>query len=119
MLAYGYSMDAPAAEARKKHFAQANPISLQLNLQPPLNLMIFRLIFSTLISVSTLLLTGCNASAATPSVTLENMRAGLDNPKFVVIDIREPSEHALGIAKDVRLMPMSQWMVRGWPTIKP
>lgn len=70
--------------------------------------MILRLIFSALITVSTLFLTGCNASAAAPSVTLEDMRVGLDNPKIVVIDIREPSEHALGVAKGARLVPMGQ-----------
>ena len=35
-------------------------------------------------------------------------RKALQNASAVVIDIREPSEHATGIAQGVRLLPMSQ-----------
>jgi rhodanese-related sulfurtransferase len=50
----------------------------------------------------------CTASAQTPVVTLEQARAALDKASAVVIDIREPSEYATGVAQGARLIPMSQ-----------
>ncbi len=63
----------------------------------------------------TLLLGAClglgihgGASAAAPSVTLEDARTALEKSTAVVVDIREPSEHATGVAKGSVLMPIAQ-----------
>lgn len=46
---------------------------------------------------------------STPKVvSLEAARDALDKSSAIVIDIREPSEHATGVAKGARLIPMSQ-----------
>lgn len=42
------------------------------------------------------------------SVSLEAARAALTDGHTVVIDIREPAEHATGVAAGMRLLPMSQ-----------
>ncbi|MCK6426725.1 MAG: rhodanese-like domain-containing protein [Burkholderiaceae bacterium] len=42
------------------------------------------------------------------SVSLEAARAALADGRTVVIDIREPREHATGVAAGMRLLPMSQ-----------
>jgi rhodanese-related sulfurtransferase len=41
-------------------------------------------------------------------VSLEAARDALDTSSAIVIDIREPSEHATGVAKGAKLIPMSQ-----------
>lgn len=69
--------------------------------------MITRLL-STCIAIAAFLLMGCTANAAGPSVTLEDARIALDKSSAVVIDIRETSEHATGVAKGARLIPMGQ-----------
>lgn len=42
------------------------------------------------------------------SVSLDAARAELESGRAVLIDIREPSEHATGVARGARLLPMSQ-----------
>lgn len=42
------------------------------------------------------------------SVTLEAARAELDAGRAVLIDIREPAEHATGVAQGAQLLPMRQ-----------
>lgn len=42
------------------------------------------------------------------SVTLEQARAFLHKQEALVFDIREPDEHATGVAAGMRLLPMSQ-----------
>jgi rhodanese-related sulfurtransferase len=49
-----------------------------------------------------------SALAAAPSVTLEEARTALEKSTAVVIDVREPSEHAAGVAKGALLIPMGQ-----------
>lgn len=49
-----------------------------------------------------------NAARSDPSVTLEQARQALQDPANIVIDIREPDEHATGVAPGMRLIPMSQ-----------
>jgi rhodanese-related sulfurtransferase len=49
-----------------------------------------------------------STSEATPMVSLEDMRDALENASTVVIDIREPYEHANGVASGAVLIPMSQ-----------
>lgn len=41
------------------------------------------------------------------SVSLETARTDLESGQAVLIDIREPSEHATGVAKGAKLLPMS------------
>lgn len=48
------------------------------------------------------------AAAAAPKVTLEEARTALEKSTAVVVDIREPSEHATGVAKGAVLMPIAQ-----------
>jgi rhodanese-related sulfurtransferase len=42
------------------------------------------------------------------SVSLDSARAELESGRSVVFDIREPDEHATGVAAGTRLLPMSQ-----------
>lgn len=46
------------------------------------------------------------------SVTLEYARKELEAGKATLIDIREPQEHATGVAKGARLLPMRQLATR-------
>ncbi len=47
--------------------------------------------------------------APTPKVvSLEAARTALDTSSAIVIDIREPGEHASGVAKGAKLIPMGQ-----------
>jgi rhodanese-related sulfurtransferase len=56
-----------------------------------------------------LTLSACSPQAsATDSVTLDFARAELEAGRAVLIDIREPSEHATGVAKGAQLLPMRQ-----------
>lgn len=49
-----------------------------------------------------------NAATAPSMVTLEDMRLALESTSTLVIDIREPYEHANGVASGAVLIPMSQ-----------
>lgn len=42
------------------------------------------------------------------SVSLDTARTELESGRAVLIDIREPNEHATGVARGARLLPMSQ-----------
>jgi rhodanese-related sulfurtransferase len=46
------------------------------------------------------------------SVSLDTARQELESGRAVVIDIREPQEHAMGVAPGVRLLPMRQLAAR-------
>lgn len=52
-------------------------------------------------------LAACQAQAGL-SVSLEQARQDLEQAKAVLIDIREPQEHATGVAAGALLIPMSQ-----------
>ena len=55
------------------------------------------------------LLPSAQALAQVPTVvTLEAARNALETSSHLVVDIREPDEHATGVAKGMRLIPMSQ-----------
>lgn len=60
----------------------------------------------------TLLLLGMAANAVAqagpPFVSLEAAQAAIEQSSQIVIDIREPDEHATGVAKGAVLIPMSQ-----------
>lgn len=53
-------------------------------------------------------LTACARTEADWRVTLEEGRAILENRQAIVFDIREPQEHATGVAEGALLLPMSQ-----------
>ena len=67
-----------------------------------------RTFISTLVCGVCLLSTACSAQSSTPSVALEDARAALEQSSMLVFDIREPGEHASGVAKGALLLPMSQ-----------
>jgi rhodanese-related sulfurtransferase len=48
------------------------------------------------------------AKAQADAVSLDEARAALEGRRAHVIDIREPDEHATGVAPGARLLPMSQ-----------
>lgn len=51
----------------------------------------------------------CTQSTPPPeAVTLDFARAELEAGRVVLIDIREPQEHATGVAQGARLLPMGQ-----------
>ena len=49
-----------------------------------------------------------NGLSAPKVVSLEAAREAIDKSSAIVIDIREPNEHATGVAKGAKLIPMSQ-----------
>jgi rhodanese-related sulfurtransferase len=55
-----------------------------------------------------LFLLACSPEAVLPNVSLEQARAEHAAGQVLMIDIREPKEHATGVAQGVVLMPMSQ-----------
>lgn len=57
---------------------------------------------------------GCSGADgnAGASVSLEQAREALQRQQAVVFDIREPAEHASGVAAGMRLLPMSQFGAR-------
>ena len=61
-----------------------------------------------LLSMASLLLPACSPEVALPNVSLEQARAEHESGKVLMIDIREPQEHATGVAQGVVLLPMSQ-----------
>jgi rhodanese-related sulfurtransferase len=61
-----------------------------------------------LLSMVSLLLPACSPEVALPNVSLEQARAEHESGKVLMIDIREPQEHAMGVAQGVVLLPMSQ-----------
>ena len=66
-------------------------------------------LFLTQLTIALLIgITSMNAFAAPPMVTLEDARKALEKSTKVVIDIRESYEHANGVAKGAKLIPMSQ-----------
>ena len=53
---------------------------------------------------------GCSDKHGTQvsAVSLDSARADLEAGRVTLIDIREPAEHATGVAAGARLLPMSQ-----------
>jgi rhodanese-related sulfurtransferase len=49
-----------------------------------------------------------NTPVTPPMVSLDDMRQALETASTIVIDIREPYEHANGVASGTKLIPMSQ-----------
>ncbi len=67
-----------------------------------------RTFLSSLVCSSFVLATQFNAHAAAVSVTLEETRTALEKSSAMVVDVREPGEHATGVAKGALLIPMGQ-----------
>jgi rhodanese-related sulfurtransferase len=65
-------------------------------------------LLSTVTASSLLLAFAGTAFAAAPAVSLEVTRTALEQSSAVVVDIREPGEHAGGVAKGALLIPMGQ-----------
>lgn len=55
-----------------------------------------------------LVLAACSRAAGPDVVSLDEARAALEAGRAVVIDIREPAEHATGVAAGAQLLPMRQ-----------
>jgi rhodanese-related sulfurtransferase len=53
-------------------------------------------------------LQACSPKPVLPHVSLEQARTEHASGKVLMIDIREPQEHATGVAQGVVLLPMSQ-----------
>ena len=71
--------------------------------------------FNTLLLAAGLLASGCsraNEPDNADRVSLDTARAELESGRVVLIDIREPAEHATGVAAGARLLPMSQLRAR-------
>ena len=66
----------------------------------------------TLLLAALAVSTGSRAAGDPDAVSLETARADLDAGRVVVIDVREPAEHATGVAAGARLLPMSQLSAR-------
>jgi len=65
------------------------------------------------LAAAAIALTGCRDEIVPlPSVSLEKARAEHEAGRAILIDIREPSEHATGVAAGARLLPMSQLAAR-------
>jgi rhodanese-related sulfurtransferase len=65
--------------------------------------------WAALFPLATAVLAGCDkAGASTDAVSLDDARKALAEGKTLVFDVREPDEHATGVAAGVRLLPMKQ-----------
>jgi rhodanese-related sulfurtransferase len=68
-----------------------------------------RQLASILLGVVTLLAGGGSRAAGDPdAVSLETARAEHEAGRAILIDVREPGEHATGVAQGARLLPMRQ-----------
>jgi rhodanese-related sulfurtransferase len=67
--------------------------------------------FAFLVPLAWLALSAC-AEDPIDAVSLEQARQALETGSVTVIDIREPDEHATGVAKGARLLPKSQLQAR-------
>lgn len=61
-----------------------------------------------LLTVPVVLAACGEASASEDAVSLDTARAEFEAGRAVLIDIREPDEHATGVAAGARLLPMRQ-----------
>lgn len=83
------------------------PTTTQANVQPARAFS--RRHISTLVLSLGLGMTACSEAANTnDSVSLDVARTEFEAGRATLIDIREPSEHATGVAKGAQLLPMRQ-----------
>ena len=71
-----------------------------------------RHLVSVLLLAAMGLSTASRAAADADAVSLETARAEHQAGRAVLIDIREPDEHATGVAKGAQLLPMRQLSTR-------
>jgi rhodanese-related sulfurtransferase len=65
--------------------------------------------FGSVLLVAALVAAGGSRAAGDPdAVSLESARAEHEAGRAILIDIREPAEHATGVAAGARLLPMRQ-----------
>lgn len=64
--------------------------------------------FALFVSGMTVSLASCSAANNADSVPLDLARAESEAGRAVLIDIREPVEHATGVAQGAKLLPMRQ-----------
>jgi rhodanese-related sulfurtransferase len=100
---------------RKPATTERNPQptrpTMQNTLNPPAHRPpLLRRTLGLLALVSLALAAGCSGDSGPDPlrVSLEEGRQLLESKQVVMFDIREPSEHATGVANGVRLLPMSQ-----------
>lgn len=63
----------------------------------------------TLLAASLAATAGCSLAGSDPdAVSLETARTEFEAGRAVLIDIREPAEHATGVAAGAQLLPMRQ-----------
>lgn len=60
------------------------------------------------ICLASFVLQACSPVSVLPNVSLEQARSEHEAGKVLMIDVREPQEHATGVAQGVVLMPMGQ-----------
>ena len=60
------------------------------------------------ICLASFVLQACSPESVLPNVSLEQARSEHEAGKVLMIDVREPQEHATGVAQGVVLMPMGQ-----------
>ena len=60
------------------------------------------------ICLASFVLQACSPESVLPNVSLEQARSDHEAGKVLMIDVREPQEHATGVAQGVVLMPMGQ-----------
>ena len=76
---------------------------------PMLSLPAVRRLATISLLCATLAATTAAASGVDPfMVSLEEARARAEEGSVILIDVREPREHATGVAQGARLLPMSQ-----------
>ena len=72
----------------------------------------FTLLKAVLPALTLMTLNACSPSNPSLQVSLDEGRALLESGGALLVDIREPSEHAHGVAPGMLLLPMSQLSAR-------
>ena len=70
------------------------------------------LLKAALAALTIMLLNACSPANPALQVSLDDCRTLLESGGAVLVDIREPSEHAHGVAPGMVLLPMSQLPAR-------
>ena len=70
------------------------------------------LLKAALAALTIMLFSACSPANPSLQVSLDEGRALLESGGAVLVDIREPSEHAHGVAPGMVLLPMSQLPAR-------
>jgi len=68
----------------------------------------FGAVLASMLGITGLGIVAPAEAAAPDAVSLDAARAALESGRAIVFDIREPMEHATGVAAGARLLPMRQ-----------